>query len=504
MKNLGKIIIIWSVLAITVWANVHVSVSPKVIIEGDSAKLIITAEGDQVEFPDLTKIGDSDILSQASSSNFTSVNGKITKTKSKSFTFLPTKSMTIEPLNVKIDGTLYQTESLEVKVQKEPSDKVKDFVFDVEVDKTNVYMSEPIKLTYHFKHRIDLDIAEANFNPPSYEGFWTKSAPKEPNKIEGDYNTYEMTYILFPQKNGSLKINPARMSVGLVKPNVRSYFNFERITWKTLYTKEIPIEVKPLPKDAQVYGVFDFEVHVDKKETKANEPVNFTVSIKGEGNVDDIENFVLNINEAVVYADKPIKKTVLQSGRVEGEFSQKFAIVSNRNYQIPSLTFTYFDKNKKESVTKTTAPIDISVEGSMLMEPKTAILEKADSEITEQNKPNIIPQTKKPWLILALTLLSGLIGGFLLGVFVSRSNSVKNSKKVALPIEKRIKSTKNDKELLSVLMPYINKTKKLDIVIKQLEENIYSGTNHTIDKVDLSKNFSSYIHEEKEEEILKV
>jgi hypothetical protein len=245
-------------------------------------------------------------------------------------------------------------------------------------------------------------------------------------------------------------------------------------------------------------------VHVDKKETKANEPVNFTVSIKGEGNVDDIENFILNINEAVVYADKPIKKTVLQSGRVEGEFSQKFAIVSNRNYQIPSLTFTYFDKNKKESVTKTTAPIDISVEGSMLMEPKAAILEKADGEITEQNKQNVIPQTKTPWLLLALILLGGLIGGFLLGVFVSRSNSGKNSKKVALPIEKRIKSTKNDKELLSVLMPYINKTKKLDIVIKQLEENIYSGTNHTIDKVDLSKNFSSYIHEEKEEEILKV
>ncbi len=498
MKNLGKIIIVWIMLYATLFAQeIEVVISPKVIFEGDNAKLTIIVTGDDVEFPSMSKIGDADVLSQASSSNFTSLNGKITKTKSKSYTFIPKASMTIEPITIKIDSKEYQTKPIRIEVKKEPANSAKAFIFEMEVDKNKAYVSEPVKVTYRFKHRLDIDIAEANFNPPSYEGFWTKSAPKKPNKIEGDYNVYEMSFILFPQKEGELKIDPARMSVGIVKQNVRSYFNFERIKWKTIFSNDAKVVVQQLPSDATLFGNFDFKVSVDKNQTKANEPINITLIIKGEGNVDDIEDFKIDLSDAIVYADKPKKRTYLTDKKVVGEFTQKFAVVSNRDFTIPPISFSYFDSDKNETVHKKSKPITIKVKGGFNTQTLEAKLEKPSGAVTKV-KEKIVYQ-KSPWWSFALIGLGGFVLGFLV------SSLLKKGRKKAekeLIIGKKIKNSSTDKELLSTLMPYVNQSSKLDALISKLEENIYNGKNHSIDKKDLSKNFEHYLKDDRKDEIL--
>ena len=89
---------------------------------------------------------------------------------------------------------------------------------------------------------------------------------------------------------------------------------------------------------------------------------------------------------------------------------------------------------------------------------------------------------------------------------IEGSNQPKTEDKTEteLPLPKRIKKSKNDKELLSVLLPYTDRSKELKKIIKELEENIYEGKKHKINKQDLVQNINNYLKKDKEiEEILK-
>ena len=500
MKNLGKIILFVSLLANTLFA-LTAKINPKAVYVGDRTSLILSAKGDKIEFPELKEIAGYRVESQSISRSITNINGRVTKSLSKEYIFTPQKSFTVPSIEVQVDGKIETTKPIKVEVKKETANKAEAFIFTLEADKNEAYIGEPINVVFTFKKHLNIDLAEANFDTPTFHDFWAKPMKKQPATVEGDYQVFRIHYLLFAQKEGAITIEPGRMDVGIAQKRKRDFFNFERVKWKSLFSNEIEINAKPLPAGADIYGNFKMSVTVDKQKTKANEPVNLTVTIKGVGNVDDIKEYKLDIKDAIVYADKPQRKIYTNDKEELGEFTQKFAIVSDRNFTIDPLEFTFFDGEEEKIKHLKSEQFNIEVTGS-LIKTQTAQLEKKEPKTVEAPKTKIVHDKASQTKLILFTL-----GGFLLGALSMFLLTLPKRRKIEneeLPLSRKIKKSKNDKELLSLLLPFVGKSDKIKSTIKALEENVYNNKENKIDKIDLIKNIDKYLIKEKDtEDILK-
>ena len=370
------------------------------------------------------------------------------------------------------------------------------FSFKQEVDKTEAYVGEPIVLTYRFKQRRDIDLTEANFHASAFENFWAKTTKQVPNTKEGAYIVYTIHYLLYPQKSGDLTIESGRMDVGILRTKKKDLFNLQRAVWKTFYTKPSHIKVKALPKGVDLYGNYTFTVVADKNVTKANEPVNLTITIRGEGNVDDIDDFTLKVPHATVYSDRAKKSFDLKDGKNSILFKQKFAIVGDRNFTIPSLDFQFFNGKIETLHSRQFA---IEVKDSKAQKSITRLEKRT---ITPQKKEQVTESSLAKWPIMIASIcafLAGVILSWLFYLYHTRARERQVTK-----IEERILKAKDDKALLGLLLPYVHHSAKMRDLVKQLEANIYANAAHKIDRKLLAKTFASYMKEMKEEEILDV
>jgi hypothetical protein len=466
------------------------------IVEGDVAVFVIEAEGKEIEFPKIQEISGVKVEKKTTTRSLLSINGKMKKSLTRKYYFTPKHAVTIPSFKVLVDGKKEQTKPLKLQIKKDEKDGKRAFIFKQKIDKSEVYVGEPILLTYIFKQRLDIELSEANFNAPSFHDFWAKTTRKVPNKIEDGYNLYTINYLLYPQKSGKLHIESGRMDIGVLSSQKRDFFSFKQAKWKTLYTNPLEVNVKPLPQGVSLYGDYSFSVVADKNRTKANEPVNLTITITGEGNVDDIEDFTIKIPHASVYADKAKRSANLTNGKNSILFKQKFAIVSDRNFTIPSLKFKFFH-NKIEEIDSREFHIEVINSKKV---PSHAILQKPQERGKPLVKERVVYQKHDLITIMISSILS-FIAGMVVMWFYKRHGRREEGEME--PIQVRLKKAKEDKALLALLLPYIKATPKMQQLIKKLEENVYENASHTIDRKKIAKEFDKYIKVEKEEEILK-
>jgi len=248
----------------------------------------------------------------------------------------------------------------------------------------------------------------------------------------------------------------------------------------------------------KLYGDYTFSVVADKNVTKANEPVNVTITIHGEGNIDDIEDFKLEVPNATVYTDKPKRNTALENGKNVVVFKQKFALVSDRNFTIPALAFKFFN-GKVQDLTSKAFFVEVL---NPRREKSVATLERKTPLANETITEKIVVQNSSKMTLMIVSFLSFLLGvlaTWLWAKFMAKKQFSSTSK----PIQQKIQAAKDDKALLSLLLPYVDKTPKMQTLIKYLEENVYAGKTHKIDRASLAKEFESYLFVEKEDDILK-
>ena len=77
-SSLGKIFL-FLVIPLLLMAKVSVSVNKPVVYIGDKVTFTITAEGKKAEFPDISMIDGTSVLSTSSSTDIRIINGNYTK-----------------------------------------------------------------------------------------------------------------------------------------------------------------------------------------------------------------------------------------------------------------------------------------------------------------------------------------------------------------------------------------------------------------------------------------
>jgi len=499
MKSLkiGKLII-FLLFPIILFAKVSATLDKSVILPGESAVLTLSASGDDIEFPKIDNIGGFKVIGVANSTNITNINGKMTKTLSKSYTFVPTKSVHIPSFSIKVDSKVQKTKPLDLKVSTKHLPKDESVRLILKSDKKEAFVGENIKLDLIFKHTPDKHFDKVEITPPKLDGFWSKQVPGSKSYACGDYICESYSFILTPQQAGTFTIPPTLARLGTIQRANRRiggifddpffddpFFNslMGRLTWKRVYSNDLKIRVKELPNNTQIFGDFSIDAKVDKNRVDAGKAVNVTLTIKGIGNIEDIEKFDPKIEDAIVYADEPKISSHLEGEKNVGTFTQKIAIVSDHNFSVPSFSLSFFNKDENRTKTIKTKPIKIEVIGGAKI-TKPAVLSTPKPIVT--TKPNTTKEEKiqkksKDYNIvyILLAFIAGALFSYLLSKF---SNKDHNKTKKTKPLSAQIQKAKDDKTLFSLLLPYANESKIIKESLKKLEENIYKNANHKIDK----------------------
>ena len=233
---------------------------PEIVGLGDQFRLGFTLneKGSDLQLPDLSNF---DVLmgpSTSQSSSIQIINGKTTQSTSFSYIFVlrakKEGKFTIRPASIKVDGKIYESNSLEIQVAKgqpqqssgqqnqaaeeeaTPTGNIsKDNLFvKLNLDRTNVSKGEQIMATV--KLYLSQNVPLSGFDEvklPSYEGFWTKEidVPQQVNFTREVYNgkIYQVGVlkktILFPQQTGAIRIDPFEITC-LVRQRVSQQRGF--------------------------------------------------------------------------------------------------------------------------------------------------------------------------------------------------------------------------------------------------------------------------------------
>ncbi len=270
----------------------------------------------------------------------------------------------------------------------------KNIFLKAELNKTNVYRGEALVVT--FKLYTNVNIVNYTVSKmPSMNGFWSQDF-EMPQQLElhnetvngVNYKVGELKKIvLFPQQSGTLSIDPmeleciARVQVKQ-KRNMNDpfgmfqdpffndpFFGGVRDLKYAFRSNKIIVNVKELPGNAPPgytgsVGKFSFDASLDKTETKANEPVSLKIKISGAGNLKLIEAPEIKFPpDLETYDPKIIDNSKPTMNGVSGNKIIEYLLIPRRegSYSLEPITFSYFDLEKKQYVSKSTGPFHLKV-----------------------------------------------------------------------------------------------------------------------------------------------
>ena len=428
MQNLGKIILIFSATFQFLWSvGVEATLANTEVIQGNMAQLRIVATGDKAEFPNIREIGGSQVLGrhQGQSNSFSYVNGKSESkhTTVLTLTFAPQKDMTIPAYSVNIDGTVYKTEPIKLKVVKSNAPKVVNsnkFSLLMRTDKKSVIVGESLAVSVFFSLQNGIRLSEnPQYNKPEFKGFFVKEVEQEQAYREGNRQVTELKYILTPQSEGNFTLDSATAKIGIADTSRRDMFGrFFGTVWTPIASNTLNIEVKQKPEDTDLVGSFILEGHIDKQSTKANKPVNLTVKIEGEGSLEDFEFPAYEIDGVTVYSDEAKVVSHLDGGKLRSTLTKSFAFISDHDFTIPSRSFSVYDVEKKSVRSLDIKTYEVKVEGkktvaqvhtgkttSVTVPKKNETLGKREENVT--SKDEALKSTA--WWMIAVAFVLGAL-----------------------------------------------------------------------------------------------
>jgi len=241
-------------------------------------------------------------------------------------------------------------------------------------------VGEPILVTYFVYTQISLsgvEFAEA----PKYPGFWAEEVERtqgdstgENTAVQGEpYLRYPvLERLIFPTRTGLLEIPEARLRLvpaggtfGVAAPVERS-------------TKVLKVKVDAMPKgtpeDAAV-GTYEVEASTDRANVILGDALTFRFKVKGRGNlkwIDAAPN--LTISGARVFPPRTISDLRTTRQGIEGSKTWEFVVVPEKtgSYEIPSVSFPYFDPQAQILRTERTDPIPFVVTAANTVGPASS------------------------------------------------------------------------------------------------------------------------------------
>ena len=405
--------------------KINVSVNQKEILLGDAVILTVAVEGiSNPETPELSPIPGFDVkfqgMRQERFSNMTVVvNGRQIRNENSgggykfNFELTPktTGLLTVPEFSISVNGNEFTAASFQVNVLAQ-SEKRKDIFIDVQADETEAYLGEKILVT--FKWYFIKNIGSYRINVPWIDGmknFLVTDPELDKNRvyqrliINGDkqiaalkfreffkgqeYMVISFQKVLTPMAAGTYTLDSVFLKCDVVtgykdagqrskvnnffRSDFNKFFGFGRNAVTEpfsvrsdkiiLKVKDVPDQDKPAAYSGAV-GRFSFNVNVNPVSLKVGEPITLTMKVAGSGNIEqlklphmpDIESFKSYEPESKVNVSR-------KGGKIRGEkiFEKILIPRCEGDYQIPEVTFAFFNPETGKYQTEKRGPFKIHV-----------------------------------------------------------------------------------------------------------------------------------------------
>jgi len=383
------------------------------------------------------------------------INRKRTYSKTYSYFLSPLKrgNLTIGQASIVVDGQTYKTIPVAIEVTaavKTPTDGnntdiiAEDNVHLVaEISNGSPFLNERITVTYKMYVSKDVSITSQwrEIDTPRYADFWSKNIDASGNfKIyEGDYKGENYRYVilrttvLYPQKTGKLELEPLTLDVPIDVPGNRRDLFGRRLTTrvnKTISAGRRTINVKPLPLEGQpenfsgAVGEFQFSVKSNKEKLDANEALEITTAVSGNGNLNTLQLPSLKVPSTLeMYEPERSENLRTKATGISGSVSENYTIVPQYKglYPIRPIAFSYFNPKTEKYQTITSQELVINVENGPVTNAVTTsnddgtLTDKQAVVLSSENfkyiklDANLSPIVSEPFF--KSTLFWSLLGG---------------------------------------------------------------------------------------------
>ena len=317
------------------------------------------------------------------------------------------------------------------------------FTIDLKLSKNNPYVKEPITLT--------IDINQTDKSSVMFFKFDIKKSKnytfhRMDIKTKDDYHNIKIKYIyeIYPLKSGKIDINFNLLQMITSDDKVAYSFSGDRDNIKALDKRDIPIslkpliiDVKPLPKDTQIVGDFRLDYKIKKDSVKAYQPIPIDITIKGNGYLPLDLNLIPTSSKYRVFQEVSSKKY---------QVDYSLAISAKDSFELDDIIISGFNTKLEKSY--------------KLIIPKhhfSVITPEISKVVDNIDSPKALNSISNDWsgILTFIKYLFIFIIGFITAKLLDFYHLADRDKIEVIDknsLLNKIKSSKNEKELLKLLI----------------------------------------------------
>lgn len=396
MKARGFIVMLVFVLMVAVGSvaadvQVRARVDRTRVAPGESLQLMVSINGGDGSV-NVDAITDFKVLSRGTSTSMQFINGRTSREVTYTFMLIPNRkgTLTVPALTVSVDDRFLLTDPIRITVESTAPDGTDTSEQEVwvtaGVSDELPYSGQQIIYTFSLYNAVQ--VSDAKFDPPAFEGFSAKELEERDSfrkLINGrECVVTKVYYVLIPQKEGILTIEPATLQVGIVRPNRRQrglqgfdslfndpFFNRGTVEPRVLRTEPLEVHVRALPPYqgrepfSGLVGRFELSAAIESSDLKTGDSTTVTITVEGHGNIMDATAPRFEVPDAFkTYADAPQEEITVTSSGYSGKKIFRTALVPVKvgRFTLAPVKLIYFDIAQQNYRTLSSAPIDVSVQ----------------------------------------------------------------------------------------------------------------------------------------------
>ena len=239
-----------------------------------------------------------------------------------------------------------------------------DIFVNLTLNRREVYLGEYIAVSAKLFTRVNLSGINEIKNPP-FNNFLKSDITTPPltslkqENVRGTiYGTGVVEqFLLYPQVTGEVDIDPIQVSVlvqqkaGQPDPFFGDFFTTYQTVPRVVASQSVKVRVKPLPgiKPADYSGVvgqLNMKAVLNKDTVTVNDPINFTITVSGNGNLKVAASPSLKLPPDVEVYDPKITDDLKNTlTGTSGQKTFEFLIIPRHNgdFTIPPVSYSYFN-----------------------------------------------------------------------------------------------------------------------------------------------------------------
>lgn len=287
-------------------------------------------------------------------------NGKLTVTREMTVVYELVASQAgtayLRDIIVQLGSEKIKHQSLSISVLKEPEVKADAFVV-ADIPKKSYFLGEGFVVRYYLLSKVpisNLDVKEY----PKLNKF-LKRYLQEPDRservsIDGEIYTRTLIYAakLFPEKLGTLKVDPLRLSVtypvGRAADPFGAFGLNRDFKTRSISSETIEVEVKayPAPQPPHFTGLVgkhDINLEVGSSKLIVNEPLEMKLTVSGVGALENLEAPVLIKTPGLEEFDTNGDLKVNNSETATKVFDYTFLAKENQTLPAREIVLSYLD-----------------------------------------------------------------------------------------------------------------------------------------------------------------